>query len=133
MEELEALRKKRHGEVSITITLRYGEPPQLSIEPKGRCKSSELDEAYYALRSAFSTKYRIYKKPITRSQAVLEAIDEDWHKRQIRNWLDEHRDERIAFELPWLCEFENCQRRFSTERGAEIHERSCRHKPESTP
>jgi hypothetical protein len=79
------------------------------------------------MRSVFGVQFRRHGLTAkTLSGRILEAIDVDWHERHIRKWVEAHREEIEAARLPWLCDAEGCWRRFETERGAKIHERSCR-------
>lgn len=132
--DLSDARRAQRGEIRVTVVLSPNGPPRLVLEPSG-VKFSDLEEAHCVLQSAFSTKFRRYGlKGQTLSERIVEAIDTDWHIRHIRKWVERHKAELEAIRLPWECEAEECKRRFETERGAKIHERSCHYvtgKPES--
>jgi hypothetical protein len=131
--DLSDARRAQRGEIRVTVVLSPNGPPKLVLEPRG-VKLSDLNEAYYVLQSAFSAKFRSYGlQGETLSERILDAIDTDWNIRHIRKWVEKHKDELKATRLPWKCEAEECDRRFETERGTKIHERSCHHltgKPE---
>lgn len=123
--DLGDVRRSQRGEIRITIVLNPNGPPQL-ITSAG-CKLSDLTEAYQVMRSVFGVQFRRYGLTAkTLSGRILEAIDVDWHERHIRKWVEAHKEEIEATKLPWLCDAEGCGRRFETEQGAKIHEKSCR-------
>jgi hypothetical protein len=127
--DLSAARRAQRGEIRVTVVLSPNGPPRLVLQPRG-VKLSDINEAYYVLQSAHSVGFRRFLRgpqEKTLSERILEAIDTDWHNRHIRLWVQKHKDELFATKFPWKCEAEECKRRFETERGAKIHERSCHH------
>lgn len=71
-------------------------------------------------------------RPDTDLSAAKLAIDDAQHperKKHRQEWDAERKAEREAYEAahPFKCSNERCPKRFSTERGRAIHERSCRY------
>ncbi|MDO8357272.1 MAG: hypothetical protein Q7U76_12855 [Nitrospirota bacterium] len=79
----------------------------------GVANTEQLKEVGFALGDLLQdSRYAIHKESTVERVRKNKQAD----KERERKYLEDH---------PWLCTGDRCTRRFKTERGAEIHERTC--------